>query len=90
MSKFKISWIDSGRDPTCDPDPQFPHGRVIVMAPPGERSCAINVPYPAPRCGSYLIVCERCGMSVGVTAAGRTDDPRRIIIPCKQQKGTLQ
>lgn len=90
MSKFKISWNDAGQEPVCKPDSRFPNGRVIVMAPPGESSCAVNVPYPAQRCGSYLIVCERCGMSVGVTTAGRPDDPRRIIIPCKPQKGTLQ
>lgn len=87
MSKFKISWRDGGREPTEKPDPQFPNGRIIVMAKSGESSCAVNVPYPALRCGSYLIVCTVCGVSVGCTTAGRPDDPRRLIIPCK---GVLQ
>lgn len=90
MSKFKVSWHDGGLEPTCKPDPKFPNGRVVVMAKPGENSCAVNVPYPARRCGSYLIVCERCGMSVGCTTAGRLDDPRRLIIPCQKPEGTLQ
>lgn len=46
-------------------------------------SCYCALPYPAARCGLYLVDCERCGVRVGVTTAGRPDDPKSIRIPCQ-------
>jgi C4-type Zn-finger protein len=42
-----------------------------------------ELPYPAKRCGIYLVVCERCGYSAAITTAGRPDDPRKVTLPCK-------
>lgn len=33
--------------------------------------------------GTWLLKCAICGRSVGVTAAGRLDDPSEVRLPCK-------
>lgn len=81
MNKFKIEWLDSGRAPKCKPDPNFPKGKDVVFG--GAADCKVDLPYPAKRCGTYIIECTHCGIRVGVTTAGRPDDPRSAKIPCK-------
>jgi hypothetical protein len=49
-------------------------------------SRARQLPYPAPRCGKYLINCETCGQTIMVTTAGRRDDPRTVKIACELVK----
>lgn len=65
---------DSGREPQCKPDPAYPKGKDIRFAQPVERSCKTDLPYPARR---YIVECTVCGLSVGVTTAGRPDDGGR-------------
>jgi NifB/MoaA-like Fe-S oxidoreductase len=81
---MKIEWIDSGREPKCDPDPNYPNGIDVNGTLPGERSCKVDLPYPAKRCGLYVVTCSKCGIRVATTTAGRPDDPRSITIPCKE------
>ena len=83
MSKqFNIDWMDSGREPQCDPNPAYPKGKDIDGSAGAKQSCTVMLPYPAKRCGTYVIHCYRCGVRVGVTTAGRPDDPRSIKIGC--------
>ena len=85
--KFKVQWLDRGREPQCAPDPNFPNGKDVDAseAAPGEPTCKAELPYPAKRCGVYVIECETCGVRVGVTTAGRPDDPRSARFPCKRK-----
>lgn len=80
----KIEWVDSGREPRCAPDPAYPSGKdvVLTMMPP---FCKVNLPYPAKRCGYYVVNCEKCGFSIAATTAGRADDPRSLTMPCKRK-----
>jgi hypothetical protein len=88
--KFKISWIDHGREPQCAPNPAYPDGiDVVPDLPAGTPTCKIVLPYPARRCGAYMIVCCLCDNTVMVTTAGRPDDPRSVVIPCLMS-GTKQ
>jgi hypothetical protein len=79
-----VIFLDSGREPKCKPDPAFPDGVHVNLASPTQtKVCCTNVPYPAPRCGAYVLTCEKCGNRVSVTVAGRADDPRSVTMPCK-------
>lgn len=80
--QFKISWVDSGREPQCEPNPAYPNGKDIHAPADAEQTCMVKLPYPAKRCGLYVVRCEKCGMSVGITTAGRPDDPRSIVLEC--------
>jgi hypothetical protein len=81
----KIAWVDSGREPQCAPNPLFPDGKDIPSprhGEPGFRFCRVALPYPAKRCGAYIIRCEACGNTYAVTTAGRADDPRSVEMEC--------
>ena len=82
-SDLTVTWDDHGREPKCPPDPAYPHGRDVFMPPGGVPACSATLPYPAPRCGLWFVRCGKCGISVGITAAGRPDDPRSIRVPCQ-------
>lgn len=82
--KFKIDWIDSGREPKVAPNPNFPHGRDIDASHEGHKTCTVTLPYPAKRCGVYIIECDVCKLRTGVTTAGRPDDPRSVRMDCKE------
>lgn len=91
ISKFKIVWVDSGRDPKCPPNPKFPFGMDVDISNKQEATCSTPLAYPTKRCGYYRIECLACGMSVVVTTAGRVDDPRSIKVACKRpEKGKVQ
>ncbi len=55
------------------------------VARPGAETCTIALPYPAPECGMWIIRCDRCPMSIAVTAAGRPDDPISVTVECKKR-----
>lgn len=80
---MKIVWNDSGREPTCAPDPDYPSGKDVRLDFI-ERKCRTSLPYPAKRCGYYVITCEKCGCTVAITTAGRADDPRSVELPCRE------
>jgi predicted RNA-binding Zn-ribbon protein involved in translation (DUF1610 family) len=78
-----IEWRRSGRGKAqCPPDPDYPNGCHVDISE-GQTSCMVNLPYPAPECGAWIVRCAACGMSAAITAAGRPDDPRSVRIPCK-------
>lgn len=81
-AQFRIEWVDREREPQSAPDPAFPFGRDIDGSG-GRPSCRVALPYPAKRCGFYVVECRTCGYSIGITTAGRPDDPRSVRVPCK-------
>lgn len=83
---LKATWVDRNREPQCEPDPKFPNGTELDVSAGSLNTCAMTVPYPAPRCGLYIIECDRCGQRVGITTAGRPDDPRTVTLGCFLQK----
>ena len=88
-NKHRIQFVKSGRGKAqCAPDPDYPEGVVVDGALPGAQACSVALPYPAPECGFHHVECLDCGRVVAVTAAGRPDDPRAVIIPCKGKKPT--
>ena len=81
---LKHDWIDWKREPKADPNPDFPDGLdVNHVDDPAAPSCRTDLPYPARRCGFYLVRCDTCGLAVIVTTAGRPDDPRSFKTNCR-------
>lgn len=82
---INVTFLDSGREPQCKPDPAFPKGKPVNLAKHSRlsKTCTRNLPYPAPRCGLYEVRCRRCGYTAIITVAGRADDPNMITLPCK-------
>lgn len=81
-ASFAITWHDAGREPQCPPNPAWPHG-IDLDARQGKPGCVTLLPYPAPRCGHYIVRCNTCGASACITTAGRADDPISVAIPCR-------
>lgn len=90
MSKFKIQWVDGKREPSCAPDPAFPKGKHIALPPEIRRGCKVDLPYPAKRCGYFVVHCKQCETTVIITTAGRPDDPCSADIPCEMADNTLR
>lgn len=55
------------------------------MSDGATRTCSIELPYPAKRCGVYVIECAKCGQKNALTTAGRPDDPRTVTMGCYAQ-----
>jgi len=79
---FEIEWIDRHREPQCAPNPAYPNG-IDLDCSAGLTSCLVQLPYPAKRCGLYIVTCLKCGECVAATTAGRPDDPRSLRMACK-------
>lgn len=86
-AQFTVQWIDSGREPECAPNPAYPDGIDLDMSDGAPRACTATVPYPARRCGTYVIDCGMCGLRAAITTAGRPDDPRSVKLPCRATAG---
>lgn len=84
----EIKFVASGRGKArCPSNPNYPNGIVINASRAAAlRTCVVDLPYPAPECGWFEIRCEECAGSTVVTAAGRPDDPKRIILDCELVK----
>lgn len=85
-SQFELTWVDSGHEPQCPPNPDYPDGIDVDLASP-HQGCKVDLPYPARRCGFHKIVCKLCGGAYLVTTAGRPDDPRSALVPCASMIG---
>lgn len=86
---MSIEFRASGRGKAqCPPDGLWPEGKALDISD-GRTACNVKLPYPAPECGAWLVRCMACGASVGVTAAGRPDDPVSIRLACSN-RGTAQ
>jgi hypothetical protein len=83
QSKLSVSWVDGDREPKALPDPRYPKGIDLDLSKGAIRTCSAPLPYPAKRCGLYVITCEICKQRTMVTTAGRRDDPRSIKIACR-------
>lgn len=83
--QFTISWHDGRREAKCPPDPEFPNGKHIALDVVA-KCCRVELPYPAPRCGVYVVKCTRCGVAVAITTAGRIDDPISADIMCATRR----
>ena len=83
---MKIDWIDSGSEPQCAPNPAYPEGIDIDASCGAVKACGTTLPYPAKRCGYYVVECETCGLRVAVTTAGRPDDPRSVRVACRTKQ----
>jgi hypothetical protein len=83
--EFEVGFISKGRKAQCDPNPAFPEGVDVDLSGGRFAACTVEVPYPAEFCGTWVILCARCGYRCAVTAAGRADDPRSVTMPCKTE-----
>lgn len=80
-----LEFQPSGRGKAqCPSNPAWPDGKDLDVSH-GDRACTVDLPYPAEECGVWIIRCSACGMSLGVTAAGRPDDPRSVKFSCKER-----
>lgn len=80
---WKIEWIDHEREPRVAPNPAYPMGKdIVAVTHPDAPKCSTPLPYPAKRCGLYIAECMECGLRIGVTTAGRPDDPRSLQTTC--------
>lgn len=82
--EFKVEWIDRHREPQCAPDPVYPVGKDLDCSL-DQTSCLVQLPYPARRCGIYMVECTKCGITIACTTAGRADDPKSLRMPCKEK-----
>lgn len=80
-----IRWLGSGRKSKCGPNPKYPNGIDVDISKGAEVTCTFKLPYPAEECGSWLVSCDTCGVSVFITAAGRIDDPKSVKVACKKE-----
>lgn len=80
---FNLFWIDGYREPKSPPNRLYPRGMDVDISTEGKPRCFIKLPWPAARCGHYEIECKTCGFQARLTTAGRADDPRSIMLPCK-------
>ena len=80
-----VVFVDSGREPQCPPDPEFPNGMSLDLSNDKRPACGFEIPYPAPRCGMMLVTCPECGKKAGFTVAGRPDDVKFVVLPCKSK-----
>jgi hypothetical protein len=80
---LKVKWIDAIREPQNAPDPKYPDGVDLDLSNGAAATCSTSLPYPAKRCGLYVITCGTCHTHNVVTTAGRRDDPRSVKLVCK-------
>jgi hypothetical protein len=82
-----VHWVDRNREPTQLADPRYPKGTDIDLTG-GDRlahGCRTELPYPAKRCGYFVVTCGKCHFKTIITTAGRPDDPRSVRLPCKRK-----
>jgi hypothetical protein len=79
FSRFEVHWKDGEREPQVPFNREYPWG-IDVKACDG---CKVELPWPAPRCGLWFVKCTYCKSSMVITAAGRVDDPRSVVLKCR-------
>ena len=78
---MKVAWLDKDRKPQHPPNSAYPADVDCSGAAKMTRTQLL--PYPAKACGQYLVVCETCGRTIIITAAGLSDDPHSVKVACK-------
>jgi hypothetical protein len=88
LSDFEITWLDRGRPPRQPPNPDYPEGIDLDLSDGAEQNCTVKLPYPSEHknIGTYIVICRRCGLRVGITTAARADDPRSAKLACKETR----
>ncbi len=81
MTQFTIEWHDSGREPQCPADPNFPNGIDIDGIDPGEPACKTDLPYPAERVGMFRVTCTVCR-----GGPHRASNLQLLCMPCNRRK----
>lgn len=85
MAKYhQVKWLDAGREPQCPPNPNYPNGIDVDISLGAKNACDVTLPYPAKRCGQYVVKCDRCKSVSIITTAGRPDDPKSVRLACKE------
>jgi hypothetical protein len=84
---WDVHWAprEGGRAPRVPPNRAFPNGKHIDIAKPELPSCKGDLPYtlwPEHGLGLLMVTCRRCGMTTGITTAGRPDDPISLTQNC--------
>lgn len=79
---INVTWVNRGFEPRAAADPRYPDGMHLDISQ-GRKACTATLPYPARRCGYYIVECQRCDTRSIVSTAGRRDNPRSIKIACK-------
>lgn len=82
-SRFSIDWVDGHRAATYPADPGYPCGIAIDVALDAVRACRAELPWPAARCGLFVVRCTLCGFAIALATAGRPDDPRTVRVACR-------
>jgi hypothetical protein len=82
-ARFLIDWVDQHRESDHPADPAYPSGSAIDVAIDAMKACRLELPYPAARCGIWVVTCRECGFSVALATAGRADDPKSVRMPCR-------
>jgi hypothetical protein len=82
-SGILVDWVDQHRPPKHPPDPAWPNGAAIDVALNALRACRLELPYPAARCGLWVITCKQCGYAMSLATTGQADDPRSVRVPCR-------
>jgi hypothetical protein len=80
--KHEVKWVRRGGPPQSPPNPEYPNG---IDLDPGERpACKVELPYPTQSfIGIYFVSCNLCKTTSAITTAGRPDDPKSVMLPCK-------
>ena len=86
--QMKIEFKGTGRKAKCPPNPAYPQGIDLDMSAGALTACKTTLPYPAREVGGFAVECRLCGMTAYITAAGRPDDPRSLILACKNTNST--
>jgi hypothetical protein len=82
-SRFLTDWVDQHRVTTYPANPSYPRGSSIDVALDAPHACRVQLPYPAARCGMWVVTCRVCGYAIALTTAGRADDPCSVRVPCR-------
>jgi hypothetical protein len=81
--KFTVVWSSTGQKAQKPSDQRYPRGvHIDGRMNKEDPSCIVKLPYPSPCVGAYKATCEICGLVIGITAAGRRDDPKSFEITC--------
>jgi hypothetical protein len=87
MSQIEISWMSRHRKAQVAPNPNYPNG---IDVDSGQRpACKVELPYPAECVGLYYVECLECKSNMLITTAGRPDDPKTLMLPCRQPESML-
>jgi hypothetical protein len=59
QSAHTIEFQPSGRGKArCAPDPNYPVGKAVNCSIfDDESTCTVDLPYPAPECGTHIVRC---------------------------------